>query len=73
MPTLKDLLDASDAKKSQGNWVPANNQTEVPFFTRSGRRLLYCYQASTGNHAYLDLGQDIILSDEEAFLALGLY
>lgn len=56
----------------QGNWFPACNGTEVPFTSRTGKRMLYCYQPSTGRHAYLDLGSDIILSDEEAQAALAL-
>ncbi len=70
---LSELLEKRDYEKSQGNWVPANGGTETPFLTRSGRRLLYCWQPSTGNHAYLDCDTDLILSDEEAQLALGLY
>lgn len=71
-PTLTDLLRAHEAKKAQGNWVPANRGTETPFTTRSGRVLLYCYQPSTGKHAYLDVGTDLILTDEEAQLAMGM-
>jgi hypothetical protein len=71
--TLQDLLNARDAKAAQGNWVPANNRTEVPFTTRNGFRLLYCYQPTTGKHAYLDCGADIILTDDEARMALGTY
>lgn len=56
----------------QGNWFPACDGTETPFVTRTGKRLLYCYQPSTGNHAYLDLGSDIILTDAEAQAALAL-
>lgn len=59
--------------KSQGNWFPANGGTEVPFLTRSRRRLLYVWQPSTGNHAYLDCDSDLILSDEEAEFALSKY
>ncbi len=55
-----------------GNWYPANGDTETPFVSRSGRRLLYCWQPSTGRHAYLDCGTDIILTDEEAGAALAL-
>ena len=40
--------------------------------TRSGRRLQYLWQPSTGKHAYIDVDQDIILSDEDAQLALGM-
>ena len=63
---LKNL----QAKKEQGNWVPANNGTETIFVTRSRRRLLYCWQPSTGKHAYLDCDTDLILTDEEAYLAI---
>jgi hypothetical protein len=59
------------AALSQGNWIPANGGTETPFHTRTGRKLLYCWQISTGEHAYLDCETDLILSDEEAELALG--
>ena len=48
------------------NWFPACGGTEVPFVSRSGRRLLYCWQPSSGRHAYLDLDSDLILSDEVA-------
>lgn len=61
------------ADKTQGNWYPANGGTEEPFVTRTRRRLLYCWQPSTGDHAYLDLDTDLILTDEEARLALGTY
>jgi hypothetical protein len=70
--TLVELLDAADARREQGPWVPGSGGTETPFTSRSGRRLLYCWQPSTGRHAYLDLGTDIILTDEEAALALSL-
>ena len=69
--SVPEAIAASEAKKANGNWLPANGGTEEPFMTRSGRRLLYCWQPSTGRHAYLDLGTDLILSDEEAELALG--
>lgn len=55
-----------DAWKEQGDWVPASGGTEVPFTTRGGRRLLYCWQPRSGRHAYLDLDSDVILTDEEA-------
>lgn len=58
------------AGAEQGNWVPACNGTEVPFTSRSGRRLLYCWQPSTGRHAYVDTQTDIVLSDDEARAAL---
>ena len=59
--------------KSQGNWFPANNGNEIPFVTRTGKRLLYVWQPSTGNHAYLDCDTDLILSDEDARFALAIY
>lgn len=70
-PTLTEILDAKDAKARQGPWLIANCGTEEPFTTRTGRTLLYCWQPSTGRHAYLDCGTDLILSEEEAALALG--
>jgi len=66
-------LKAHAEKKAQGDWRPGCGGTEEPFYTRSGKRLLYCYQPSTGRHAYLDLGSDIILSDSEAREALATY
>lgn len=70
---LMEQLAAAEMKKAQGNWFPACGGTEVPFMTRNGYRLLYCWQPSTGRHAYLNLGTDIILTDEEAALALGIF
>jgi hypothetical protein len=70
--TLADALKQTELAAQQGNWTPASGGTETPFVTRSGRTLLYCYQASTGRHAYLDCGTDLILSDSDAALALGI-
>jgi hypothetical protein len=70
--TLVELLDAADARKAQGPWIPACGGTEVPFTTRTGARLLYCWQPSTGKHAYLDCGTDIILTDAEAANLMGM-
>jgi len=64
--TLSDNLDAFEEWKSQGDWKPANNGTEVPFLTRAGITLLYCYQPRSGKHGYLNVGTDIILSYDEA-------
>ena len=66
------LLAEKDAWKAQGAWTPACGGTEVPFTTRTGRRLLYCWQQRSGRHAYLDLGSDIILTDDEARAALSV-
>ncbi len=43
--TLIEKLNESDAKKAQGAWLPACGGTEVPFESRSGRRLLYVWQS----------------------------
>ncbi len=64
--SIADMLSAAQAQRDQGDWKPACGGTETPFETRSGRRLLYCWQPSTGRHAYLDMGTDLILSDDEA-------
>lgn len=73
MATVIEKIEAAEAKKQQGNWFPACGGTEQPFTTRTGFRLQYMFQPSTGNHAYLNCETDIILSDEEARLALGTY
>jgi hypothetical protein len=70
--TLADCLKAREEVKAQGNWHPASGGKEEPFTTRNNRRLLYCWQPSSGKHAYLDLDTDLILDDEEARLALGM-
>ena len=70
--TLVEQLEARRLKAEQGSWYPACNGTEVPFHTRNGYRLLYCWQPSTGRHAYLNCDTDIILSDEDAWIALGM-
>jgi hypothetical protein len=70
--TLVEILNERDEKARNGPWVPAHNGTEVPFTTRNGYRLLYCWQRTTGRHAYLNLDTDCILSDEEAALYLGM-
>ena len=67
------MLQERENKNNQGYWMPANGGAETPFLTRSGKRLLYCWQPSTGKHAYLDCDSDIFLSDEEAWLALGKF
>jgi len=51
-------------------WLPASNGTEEPFVSRSGKKLLYCFNPREGRHAYLDMSCDMILSDNEAQLAL---
>jgi len=62
---LIETLDARDRAARNSEWVPACGGTERPFTTRSGRRVLYVWQPRTGDHAYLDLGTDLLLSDAE--------
>ena len=64
--TLGAYFKALDAWKAEGDWVPASNGTEKPFLSKSGVRLLYCWQPRSGAHAYLDCDSDIFLTDEEA-------
>jgi hypothetical protein len=71
-PDMTTWLAALDRKREQGNWVPACGGTEQPFRTRTGRVLQYVWQASSGRHAYLDCGTDLILTDEEAQAALAI-
>jgi len=71
--TLVAYFERLDAWKSQGEWVPASGGTETPFLTRSGATLLYCYQPRSGKHAYLDVGTDLILTDDEASAILGRF
>jgi len=73
MKSLAELLTERKTKAEQGNWFPASGGKETPFITRSGRKLLYCWQPSTGRHAYLDCDTDLILSDEEAANYLSMY
>jgi hypothetical protein len=53
-------------------WLPACGGMEKPFISRSGIRLLYCWNPASGKHAYLNCDTDIILTDEEARAALAL-
>lgn len=52
-------------------WIPASGGTETPFISRSGRKLLYCWNPGQDKHAYLDMGTDTILSDAEAAQFMG--
>jgi hypothetical protein len=69
-----NILQAGEAYMNQSvnqeNWFPACGGTEVPFHTRTGYRLLYVWQPSTGKHAYLNCETESILTDEEAFQVL---
>ena len=69
--SIVKVLAEHENWKSQGEWVPANGGTETPTLYRTGRRLLYCYQPRSAKHAWLDCDTDLILSDEDAILAMG--
>jgi hypothetical protein len=71
--SVQGRLISAAKRAEQGNWFPACDGTETPFRTRTGLRLLYCYQPSTGRHAYLNCDTDTILTDDEARAALALY
>lgn len=65
MKSVSELLDEREVKARQGHWVPACANTEVPFITRTGHKVLYMWQPSTGRHAYLNLITDIFIDDSE--------
>lgn len=73
MMSVAEVIEAKKTKAEQGNWVAASGGAEVPFVSRSGRRLLYCYQPTTGRHAYLNCDTDLILSDADAEQCLQLW
>lgn len=60
-------------EKQLDQWVPACGGTETAFTARSGARLIYLYNPVQGKHAYLNVDQDIILTDEEARMHLQTY
>ena len=41
--------------------------------TRTGRRLLYMWNPTTGEHAYYDVINDVFLSADEATAALAMH
>lgn len=53
-------------------WIPACGGTEVPFPTKSGRRLLYAFNPWSGKHAFIDVEADRVLTEEEVRAALGM-
>jgi hypothetical protein len=57
----------------QAEWIPACGGTETPFTTRTGRRLLYMWNPTTGEHAYYDVTNDVFLSADEATAALAMH
>lgn len=63
-------MSASEARSD--DWVAACGGTETPFTTRTGRRLLYMWNRTTGEHAYYDVQRDVFLTNEEAIAALAM-
>lgn len=55
---------------NQDKWVPANGGTETPFTSRSGIRMLYCYNPKTGQHRYLNVDTDVIMTNDEVQAAM---
>ena len=68
--TFADWM-AQSQPRNPDVWVPACGGTEQPFTTRTGRRIQYLWNKTTGEHAYIDCMTDIILTTEEAQAALG--
>lgn len=64
MLTIEQAIKDQEARKANGNWIPACGGTETEF-TMNGTRLLYCWQPTSGKHAYLNLDTDMIMSDED--------
>jgi len=62
--SLAELLDERQRKAEQGPWVVACGGEE-PVMTVKGTRVQYMWQPSTGRHAYYNLDNDLILTDEE--------
>lgn len=52
-------------QENADRWVPANGGAETVFLSRSGVRMLYCYNPKLGKHAYLNVDSDIIIPDDE--------
>jgi hypothetical protein len=67
--SISEQIESIQYAMSNGDWFPANGGTEKPFRSRSGIRMLYCWQPSTGRHAYLNCNTDMLMTDEEANLA----
>jgi hypothetical protein len=66
MKTIEEYLKETtpEAKFQKGQLIPACGGTETPF-TIKGYRLLYCWHTGDGNHYYLNLDTDRILSQDE--------
>ena len=63
MMTIPERLEE---RMTRGRWVPASGGTEKPYWMRLGIRVLYCWNTGTGEHAWLNVDTDIIMTAEEA-------
>lgn len=61
-----NIPEALERRKAQGRWVPACGGSEEPYRTRSGVVVLYCWNTGTGEHAWLNVDSDIIMTPDEA-------
>jgi hypothetical protein len=63
---MRTIPERLEERKARGRWVPASGGSEQPYKTRSGIRVLYCWNTGTGEHAWLNVDTDIIMTAEEA-------
>lgn len=69
--SIADQLNEAQARRERnGHWVAACGGSETPMTVR-GVRVLYCWHTGTREHAYINLGTDMVMSAAEA-TALGL-
>jgi hypothetical protein len=61
---VADMVDVLQWRKEQGPWIPACGGKEKPM-TVNGVRILYCWQPTTGKHAYVNLDTDVIMSQDD--------
>lgn len=54
---------------NKDQWVPACGGTETPTKYRSGHVLLYMRNPRTGEHAFLNMANDMFITTEE-YLAI---
>ena len=68
----QETLEYSMARMANADrWVPACGGKETPFTAKSGKRLLYCWNPQQAKHAYIDVGADMLLTDDEARAHMG--
>jgi hypothetical protein len=57
--------------RRENRWLPANGGQEEVFTSRSGIRMLYCYNPATEEHRYINADTDLVMTNEEARAAMG--